>query len=487
MDIQVKSIKHNFILNNIRLVLNLLMPMILFPYVSRVLGPDSLGKVEFANSIVFYFVLFTSLGIPTYGVREIARTRDDKKAYSKVVYELSIILIGTCIVGYLVYFGVICSISRLGAEFALFLAIAPNIFLTDFSYEWFFQGVENQSYITKRYVLVKLVQVALIFLLVKDAGQYVLYAGILIGVNGVATLFNIVHIRRYLTPVPVGSLEFKRHVKPILIIFASVVAVSVYTHVDVTMIGLMVDVEAVGLYVTANRIVRLISQGVTALGAVMIPRLENSLANKNEDKYLHLLNKSLSFSLLFCVPVFFGVIIVSEDLILLFAGKQFEPSIFSLRLLSPILLFIPLAHFVGLQILYPKRMESRYTISVAVAAVVNVMFNCFAIPRLEQNGAILGTCVAELVGVGIQMVFGWKIVKQTELFSWNTGKILMVGMVMFGVLWLLSEIISISSIFLNLLFKIGIGMLVYGIGLIIVREKMIGIEINKRIGNRLKK
>ena len=484
MNIEIKSIKHNFILNNIRLFLNLLIPMIVFPYISRVLGPDGLGKVEFANSVVAYFVLFTSLGIPTYGIREIARSRDDKEKYSTIVYELSSILAVTCVVGYILYFGVIAFIPNFRSELYLFLVVAPSIFFTDFSYDWFFQGIENQSYITKRYIFVKIIQVTLILLLVKESSQYILYGGILIGINGCATIFNIIHLRKYLAKITIKALNYKRHLKPILAIFASVLAVSIYTNVDVTMVGLMVGDEAVGLYVTPNRIVRILIQCITVLGTVMIPRLENSLANNKVDEYYKLLNKSLGFTLLFCIPIFFGVQIVAKDLILLFAGPKFEESILSLRLLSPILLFIPMAHFVGLQILYPHRMEYKYTIAVTIAASINIVFNYFAIQKWEQNGAILGTCVAELSGLIIQVLFGWKFVKQTELISWNTGKIVLAGVVMFGVLSVLNGIITISSIFGNLLFDVGIGIVVYGGCLLIMREKVVSQHI-KRYGDKL--
>ena len=88
-----RSLKLNFILNNIRIILNFLTPLITFPYTSRVLGPVSIGKVDFANSIVSYFILFASLGIPSYGIRAVAASRDNKEELSKTVAELSVISI----------------------------------------------------------------------------------------------------------------------------------------------------------------------------------------------------------------------------------------------------------------------------------------------------------------------------------------------------------------------------------------------------------
>jgi O-antigen/teichoic acid export membrane protein len=124
----IRSIKLNFLLINARTVLNLIIPLIVFPYVSHILGPEGLGKVEFANSIVSYFVLFTALGIPTYGIREIARYRDNPVERSKIVIELTIILLGNIVIGYIGYFLLVRLIPSLYSNYILFCVIAPSVF-----------------------------------------------------------------------------------------------------------------------------------------------------------------------------------------------------------------------------------------------------------------------------------------------------------------------------------------------------------------------
>lgn len=141
--IEHKSLRMNFMLNNIRIFFNLLVPIIIFPYVSRVLGPESLDKVEFVNSVVSYFVLFTALGIPTYGIREVARTRDSLAERSKTVAELSAVLLFTVLIGYVVYFAVIFTVPQLQNYRLLFLIVCPTIALSDFSFEWFYTGIED--------------------------------------------------------------------------------------------------------------------------------------------------------------------------------------------------------------------------------------------------------------------------------------------------------------------------------------------------------
>lgn len=91
MNVNQPSIKKNFIMNALLTISSFIFPLITFPYISRVLSPEGIGKVSFANSVVAYFALFAQLGIPTYGVRACAKVRDNKKELSQTVQEIFII------------------------------------------------------------------------------------------------------------------------------------------------------------------------------------------------------------------------------------------------------------------------------------------------------------------------------------------------------------------------------------------------------------
>lgn len=479
--LKIRSIKLNFVLNNIRLLLNLLVPLIIFPYISRILGPEGLGKVEFANSIISYFVLFTALGIPTYGIREIARRRDDPVERSKVVWELTLILAATIGIGYAAYAALVCLVPILHKEWLLFCIIAPSMALSDFSYEWFYIGIEDQAYITIRFIAAKIIQVLLVFLCVKNADDFILYAGITAGLSGFSTLFNIVRLRRYVHFVPAAQLSIRRHIKPILSIFGSLVAINVYQYLDVTMIGALVDDTAVGLYTVANRIVGVIISLVISIGAVMVPRLENALSRGDAAAYKSYCGKSLRFILIFGAPCCFGLTALAPEIILLFAGEKYLDSILSVRLLAPVIVIVGLAHFVGLQILYANRKEKYYTIAVSVAAAANALFNFCMIPLLRQNGAILGTLLAEIIGLGIQMVFAWRLLKDTELFTWNTVKYFIAAAVMAFVVFLVR--MQTPSPALRVIMSLGAGAFSYAVMLVLLREQTV-CRLIWRYGNK---
>ena len=76
------SLKTNVFLNYINTITGLIFPVITFPYASRILLPDGIGVVNFQMSIINYIVLFTSLGIPLYAVKEIAKYRDNIAIYT---------------------------------------------------------------------------------------------------------------------------------------------------------------------------------------------------------------------------------------------------------------------------------------------------------------------------------------------------------------------------------------------------------------------
>ena len=178
--IQVKTIKLNFILNITRIFLGAIFIIITTPYVTRVLGPQNLGKVEYVNSIITYFMLFTILGIPNYGIREVAKYRDNQKKLSKVVLELLLILFITTIIGYLILFAFLY-INKSFLEIKdIILIMSINIICNNIGVEWFYKGIENQLYITKRFIFVRIFTLISMFLFIKNKDNYLIYAFILV-------------------------------------------------------------------------------------------------------------------------------------------------------------------------------------------------------------------------------------------------------------------------------------------------------------------
>ena len=482
--IQTKTVKLNFIFNLTRMFLGMAFIVITTPYIARILGPKSLGKVEYVNSLITYFMLFTALGIPSYGIREVAKYRDNSKELRKLVLELLIILCITTTIGYTVLFIFIHNYRSLFEIKDIILVMSINIMCNNIGIEWFYQGIENQLYITKRFILIRILTLIAMFIFIKSKEDYLIYAFILVMMQSGSNILNFINLRKYISfkDIKFSSVELKRHLKPILVIFMATVATTIYLQLDSLMIG-NASKEAVGIYIVPNKLIRMILV-VTALGTVLLPRITNCLKNKDYDNYNSYMNISLNYIFFIAIPLAVSTFLLSDDIINIMAGSQFIASTLTLKILSPILFTIGVAYFLGFQLLYPLGLERYYTYSVIVAALVNFVFNYLMIPKYLQNGAAIGTVVAETVGPLIMLFFAREHIKKISFFSRKRLKYFIATFMMSLVIIFIKKL-NYSSV-VTIIYSFILGGILY-IGVLLLLKEEICVEGIKIIKNKFKK
>lgn len=482
---QMKTIEINFILNLTRMFLGTAFIIITTPYITRVLGVEDLGKVDYVNSIITYFILFSGLGIPQYGLREIARVRDSEDERTKVVIELGIILIITTFLSYIVLFGFLNYFKSFKELKQLILIMSTWILFNNIGFEWFYQGIENQVYITIRFIIMKLLALILMFIWVNSQDDYIKYGIIVVLMNSGSNILNLINIRKYLSfkNIKIRDLNIKQHVRPIFIIFVAALSVSIYLQLDVVMIG-VVKKESVALYTVPNKLIRLALIVVTALGTVLLPRISNCIKNNDKENYIKYINYSIKYILMLSVPMVTGIYLLANEIILMMAGNKFVESIFTMKLLSVIIFIVGLAYFLGFQILYPHGKEKYYTYAVTTAAVVNFIFNYLMIPKYYQNGAAVGTIIAESVGVLIMLFYARNYLKEVEFYSMKNLKYFIavgiMGIVVTGIKYLNLENIQ------TLMLSVFLGTFTYGIILINLKEDLV-MELIKFLKNKIRR
>ena len=166
----VVSVKRNYIYNLLLTVMNVAFPLITYPYVSRILGPANIGKVNWAFSFVSYFIMISSLGIPVFGIREIAKWRHERESRSDIASNIIAFNFLTALLLTLPYFACVFLVDAIQAERQLFLIFGTTIFLNVFSLDWIYAGMESYGFITLRNACVKVLTLAGIFLLCPEAG-----------------------------------------------------------------------------------------------------------------------------------------------------------------------------------------------------------------------------------------------------------------------------------------------------------------------------
>lgn len=471
-----KSLKVNFLYNAAFKLLNILFPLITFPYVARIISVDGIGKVNYTLAIIEYFILISQFGIPTYAIRECAKYRDDKVKLSKTVQEILLINVIMIVLSYAMFFGML-DIKAFHNYKTLLLIMSINIITTNLGVEWFYQAIEEYKIITVRNLLVKIVSIILIFTLIKNESDYILYGLIIVISTALGYLLNFYQLRKYIHPLKrFSNYNIKKHIKPILVLFAMAFTISIYLNLDKVMLGLMSGDKAVGIYTASNKMVKMVLALVTALSTVMLPRMSYYIDKGLKDEINNLIKKSLDFIFMISIPSTIGIVMLSKQLILFFAGNDFTEAIFTLKILSPIIIAIALSNLTGIQILMAHGKERLVLVSTIFGAVINLLLNLILIPMFQQNGAAIATLIAEIAVTLIQFKFSFSYIK-SNIKIYNIINYFIGGFLIFITCTVLN--MFIKDILLSTIIDVFLSILVYITYLYITKNEIINEILEK--------
>lgn len=486
---QKKSLKLNFIMNAVLTMSSFLFPLISFPYVSRILGPEGTGRVDFATSLIAYFLMFAQLGIPTYGVRACAKVRDDKHLLTKTAQEMLIINLVMSVLAYAVLALGLIFVPRLRQDRLLYILVSLTIIFNTIGMEWLYKALEQYTYITVRSIAFKLVSLGAMFALIRSKDDYVIYGGITILASSASYLMNFFHARKYISLRPVGGYEFKPHLKAVMVFFAMACATTVYTNMDKVMLGIMAENELqanvnVGYYGAASRIKSILVSIVTSLGTVLLPRASYYVQQGKMEEFRKISRKALNFVVVAATPLTLYFVFFARQGILLLSGQEYLGAVVPMQFIMPTLLFIGLTNILGIQILVPTGREKVVLYSVIVGAVTDVVCNLLLIPRYLAVGAALSNMIAEAavlvfqtvalrreVGSAFRSISYWKI-----LLGLAAGTAASVWVISLGLGSFLALALS-ACLFFG----------AYGLVLLVTKEQLVGDIFGQMIGKFKKK
>lgn len=451
------SLKQNFIYNIIYQISIFILPLITVPYVSRVLGTDGVGTFSYTYSIVNYFILIGMLGINNYGNRTIAKCREDSKELSKnflSIYAIQFTMTILMIIVYAIY------VFETSNYRTIFLIQSLYLVSTLFDVNWFFFGLEKFKVTVTRNIILKIISFILILLVVKTKNDLWKYTFIMASSTLIGQLVLISFLRKHIKLQKITFSDIKVHLRPCLILFIPVVAVSLYKIMDKTMIGALSGVEEVGYYEQAEKIVNIPMGIITALGTVMLPRISNLVYKGDKETVNKYIKKSASFMMFLAFPIFLGLIAVSTDFIPMFLGQEFAKSSIVLNYLSITLIFISFANIIRTQYLIPNERDKEYIVSVILGAIVNLIMNIIFIPKLASIGACFGTVAAEFV-VMIYQTMAVKGELNIKEYIKDMSPFLIKAIIMFFVVILIKRINTNSVI--KIIIQIIAGCMVYGL------------------------
>lgn len=456
----------------------LLVPLVTTPYISRVLGSEGVGINAYTNSIIQYFILFGSIGISTYGNRQIAYCRDDKRELSKTFWEISILRFITIFIAYVAF---LIYLNMTTQYHSYFIAQSFQIIAAALDISWFFMGLENFKITVVRNFIVKIISLICIFTMVKsvnDIGIYILILSLSL-LFGNLSLWG--YLKKYVRKPNFKELKLVKHLKPSISLFIPQIAIQIYLVLNKTMLGNISGVQSAGYFEYSDRIVKIVLAIVTSIGTVMLPRMASIFANKDYKKLHEYMYTSGDFINFISIPLSFGLAAIAPKFAIWFMGSEFSVTGKLMMIESVVIFLIGWGVMLGNQYLIPTNQIRKYTYAVSASAVVNLILNVPLIYTMGVTGATIATVASEITSTGLQLFFIRRQISIVKLFH-GFWKYLIAGFSMFLVVRYVNNLLNMN--FVMLVFEILIGAFIY-IGLcILLRAPFLKVSLKFLKGNK---
>lgn len=428
----MKSITKNSIFYLIYTALNVIFPFVTGVYVSHILLETYIGEAEAAKNIAQYFVILAYLGIPTYGLREIAKARNNKEELNKVFSELAVINFISTAVFLGIYFILILSVPAYRSNLPLYIVTGGSIALNFLNISWLYEGLEEFSFICIRNLIFKVLCFILLVIFVRKNDDYMMYAALtVIGLGG-NYILNVFKAPKFVK-LQLKNLNLKRHLKSIFFLVVVNLAIEIYTMVDITMLKFLANNESIAFYSYGSKIYKIFIYVLNAFTMVVVPRLSFLYKEKNYSRFNQLLTKTLTIILLLAIPMIIGVYFTSDYLLTAIYGQSYIKSAQVMKILSIIFAISPVGYLLGSRVMLVSGNENKMIIPVAIGAVINVICNYFLIKSYQEIGAAIASVISEFVVAFIYIAIAKKYYKLDSFFM-NFVKIIIASLFMTGVL-----------------------------------------------------
>lgn len=476
------SLKTNFIFNLIIQIITYIIPLITAPYLSRVLSPEGIGQNSFVNSICSYFTMVIAFGFLTYGTKTISENKDKKQDYSNVFWNVFFSRGFLFILCFLVYF-LMAYLWGFGSTvdkniFLIYSLVLVNAFLT---IDYLFQGLENFRILSIINIVCNIFAAACYFLFVKTSSDLFIYVTIFVAKSLIISLISWMFALKRISKPIANEIHIFRTLKNNFFYFLPTVAISVYTVLDCTMLGYLASDAQVGYYEQAYKIVSLVTGLMNAISPVMLSRVSSLIKEGKEKEAEEKTIKMAEVYFLLGFPALFGLYSISKYFIPAFFGMDYVPSINVIYWLIPLVMILPISNQIG-NVYYVVRDKIGMTTWFFLAgALLNFGLNFLAISRLGAMGAAITSLAAETLISTLFIIFSFKHLpyKKMVLQGW---KPFVSALVMFATLILLNIFVFdvyLDNVIVQTLCDIAIGIFVYGIMIVLLRESMVLSVISK--------
>ena len=267
----MNQVKKNIIYQIVYRVLTILTPIITSPILSRALGAEKLGLFSATLALVSYFQLVSMLGVENYGNRTIAMAQGDHEKQQKLFWNIYAVQLLSSLLAFALYGFAFLFIP----QERILISVLQGLWLVGslLNINWFFFGTEQFRLTVTRNIIIKILTVLLIVFFVRKPDDLMLYVLIMAGDTVLSNLVVWPFLRRNIGFEKPQWRFMREHLKPILVLFVPILAMSVFHIMDKSMLDWLGTETDVGYYYSADKVINIPLSIITALGTVMLPRV----------------------------------------------------------------------------------------------------------------------------------------------------------------------------------------------------------------------
>lgn len=470
-----KSLSINVGLNMLRTFMNMAFPLITYPYVTRVLGVENLGRYNFASSIIGYLTLISSFGISSYAIREGAKLRDSKEQETEFVNQMYTIGLIATFCAYAIML-IVCKFNKIEPYRTLIYIQSVAIIGNTIGVEWLNSIYEDFAYITARTLVFQILSIVLMFIFVKSENDLYVYAIVCVLASVGGYVCNYIHSKKYVRIRLVSNIALKKHLRSLLFFFFSNMTTTIFVNSDQTMLGFLCGDYYVGIYAVAVKIYNILKNIFTSILVVAMPRVCILDGQDNEKSQNEISEMILKMVLIIIMPMIAGILLISNKVVLIVAGAQYVEGISALRILAFSVLAAALASYMTYIYIVPRGYDKILLFGSTVSALINVALNLIMIPLCKHNGAAFTTLISELVVFVIEWLYVKPEIDYHRVFkTWIQS---IASCLLMAIVIALLDRLKCKMVLLTV-FEVVAGGLSYFVAMIIFRNDIVLYGMNK--------
>lgn len=403
----------NTIYKSLLSMVNIVVPIIIGPYITRLLDINLYGAYNKVYAIFQVFIAFASFGVYNFGIREISKVRNNEEKVSKLFTNLFLISVLANLFVVIIYI-IYSLLTSTGITTTIYLIFIIQFIANAFYIEFINEALENYKFITIKSVIVKVIYFISLLLFVTKPDDIILYA-IIVSITVFSNnIISFIYAKRKIK-FDFSDIQIKKYLKPLLAVIVITNVDLLYSQLDRVMLGKYLSDVSVTLYYIPYYIVSTLVSIPYSIINVSIPRLSYLVKEKGIKTYEEKLNNSISSLLFIIIPMCLGVFVVSKEIMILYAGKKYIAATTTLMLAAIIRIFISLESVMNNLVMYPNNKEKRIIKVLLTCGILNLILNyvMIKINMFNPNTAILTTGISEII------VFCWHYIYSRKKLKLN--------------------------------------------------------------------